>query len=215
MNVHFMTAYLAGHYDSNDALYEPHMSTLAFVKTIKHDRVKSRRRLLGLEMTLENRENVLDLFGAWAALTLTDMIGNFCLVPIPGSKVDVTVPQGQQDVGGRSRPPLDMARAICSALEGRAHISDILRFKTSHAAVHGGQRLSAGELSGQYVCLSPPGPGTVVFVDDVYTTGAHLKAARDFLSIKTRGQNFIGLCGARTVKKYVANPFPYEDVAKI
>jgi hypothetical protein len=221
MNIYCTAAYLAGWYEKGD-LYEPHMSCMAFVKSIKGVHFASPRYLGGRMMRPGNPENALIVFAEWARQLLRNLPGPLILVPVPGSKLTIgTLPH---DVGSKAHILAEKAAEIIGP---KALVADILRFLEPHQSVsQGNSNARDRQWLKNQLCMNnnPPywfsvlPPGQVILIDDVLTSGSHLMACHDFLLSKFRGRSDLkpfALCAARTVKKYVDRPYPYPDVVTI
>ena len=166
-----------------------------------------------------NPENALIVFAEWASQVLRNLPGSLILVPVPGSKLAIdALPH---DVGSKAHLLAEKAAEIIGP---RARVVDILRFLEPHQSVKQGNSKARDRqwLKGQlrYVRYLDKAKfsemtGQVILIDDVLTSGSHLMACHDFLRSSWPNLNPIALCAARTVKRYVDQPYPYPDIVTI
>ncbi|WP_140636170.1 hypothetical protein [Methylibium rhizosphaerae] len=145
------------------------------VKSLKGDPVKGYAQLRDAERVLRritdsDRQPALAYFSAWAAKRLRSLnLGRVVLVPVPSS--DCT---SYRHVG----PPYEMAAAIQSRMGRSAKVERWLRFAEEMTPSHkGGTRSVETLVQALKVAASHVKRSRVVLVDDVKTTGAHLKAS--------------------------------------
>lgn len=211
MNIHCTVAYLAGQYDRENPAYEGHMSALAFVKALKGEAFKTSRRLAGRVMSPGDQESALLVFAEWAANHLRPVAAPVHFIPVPGSKIDLKIPAGK----ALSTAHL-MAYAAVGLFPGVATVADVLRFSAAHPSAHREGNADARNVDWLIeelrVIGTVPKGGTVVLIDDVYTSGAHMMACLATLRKAGLAAEPIALCAARTVKAYVDRPFPYAEV---
>ncbi len=143
------------------------------IKALKGDPIKGYADLFNLEgkvvrLSSDNPDVAFKLFGDWAAKRLREIHLTDCtLVPVPSSScasfADTT-------------SPLRMARAIKSSLDGLPNVARWLRFiEPMEKSRLGGSR-NQSFLEQQLECSSSTTKCRVILVDDVKTTGAHLRA---------------------------------------
>jgi predicted amidophosphoribosyltransferase len=165
-----------------------------------------------------NPENALIVFAEWASQVLRNLPGPLILVPVPGSKLAIgALPH---DVGSKAHLLAEKAAEIIGP---KARVADILRFLEPHQSVNQGNSKARDRqwLKNQLRMNNPPNgfqtlpPGQVILVDDVLTSGSHLMACHDFLLSKFSRKSDLkpfALCAARTVKSYVDQPYPYNEI---
>jgi hypothetical protein len=165
----------------------------SFVRLIKPFRqtklayVKRLSRHCGLDTRTE--EGVLEWFGRLAAFVLEVKT---CPPPI----ILVPVPNSYCSLGNSEAPRTRrLADAIASKIVG-AIVCDSLRWKQTQQASHLGGSRDPQKLYRELSLTHVPPQGTVVLVDDVVTTGAHLRAAAAKLK-STGRQCSYALCLAR------------------
>lgn len=216
MKVYCTVAYFAGRYDQANELYEQHMSTMAFVKTLKGMPFKVPRRLGGVMMAPGQQVNAMAVYASWALETLRnqhDLQAPFHIVPVPGSKVDLGVPSGAANATAHL-----MAIEVAKLIPERARVVDALRFVKRHASAHEGNKEARNvDWLTENMTVTAPRPtgGSVILVDDVFTSGAHLAASRNVLRAKWSVTDPRALCAARTVKEFVPKPYPYPHVVSV
>ena len=121
----------------------------------------------------------------------------FTFVPIP--------PSSSKDDPGYDDRLVRMLQAIHPAplLDIRELIVQLRSSEPSHLAeTMGKPRLTPEEILSNYKLddsLKEPTPNNIFVVDDVLTTGAHFRAAKDFLSSHFPGLPVFGLFVARRV----------------
>jgi predicted amidophosphoribosyltransferase len=123
-----------------------------------------------------NRQDVIGWFAAMVPdyFTANPVDGLIVLVPVPGSKIDVRS-------AGTPRTA-QLAEAIAAAMDAPVAVADVLRQKAPipSANEEGGTRDEA-ELLENLVLMDAVKELPVVLVDDVLTSGGHLKACAAML----------------------------------
>ncbi len=140
-----------------------------------------------------NVSSAIDWFAIFVAnyLTRKKIKGPFAVVPIPNSSCTVS-----SSVRPHTRK---LAKAICETLGDESEVVDCLRWKKNlgSASAEGGPR-DAEVLYGNLVLSAKSDElPTVILVDDVMTSGGHLKASA--AKLRKAGANVvIAVCGGRT-----------------
>ncbi len=173
------------------------------VKIIKKDataiRATDMTDLDGMTVKLGtgNRDDVLRMFGKWGARRLQSLgAAGSIIVGVPGSSH--TTAAGTFTAGR-------MAAAVAQYCAASA--KPILYFTDAMKPAHEGnkQARDIDFLSGKLACTEPQITGSVVLVDDVVTTGAHMVACAR--KLRALGATItLGLCAARTVRAAVPDP---------
>jgi hypothetical protein len=155
-----------------------------------------------------NRQDVLGWFGAmvadyFGANSMDDLI---VLVPVPGSKTHVKF-------AGTPRTA-QLAEAIAAAMNAPVVAQDVLRQSEPipSANEQGGTR-DAAELFENLVLMGDVKGWSVVLVDDVLTSGGHLKACA--AKLRAAGADVLmAIVAGRADKNQVPDPFAVrsEDV---
>jgi predicted amidophosphoribosyltransferase len=134
--------------------------------------------------------DLLAWFGEMArlALDVNRVRGQVIVIPIPGSDCVV---------GSMATPgTLPLAQALVLNMR-RAITVDCLRWRTQLAPSHKGGSRDVGQLFKQLTIIAPIEPGTVVLVDDLLTSGAHIVAATRRLRRAGRSCEY-AICLGRT-----------------
>ena len=123
------------------------------------------------QLDSKNIRHVIEWFGRLGALIIStkDFDGqNAVLVPFPDSRCTCN----------KLRLPrtLTLAEAIASRSMGKTVIADILRWDIFRQASHRGGSRDCGILAKNLRLTGVPPRGTLVLLDDVVTTGAHILA---------------------------------------
>lgn len=134
------------------------------------------------------------IFGQWGAAKLSEVCpGGGLLVPVPSS----SCVEFGTDAKGQA-----LAKAICSRAP-HFQLAEILRWAEPLVkASEGGLRHADALL--EHVRIKPIDRATIVLVDDVATTGGHLKACAR--ALRREGHTVEhALCAAQTVLEHPAN----------
>lgn len=152
---------------------------------------------------------VLEIFGHWGArLIATSIPGDVHLVPIPSSK---------QVHFGADTTTARMAQAVAQRSGGRISVRPILRFRAPLTPARQGGPRDVATLRASLECSEHSLTGRFILVDDVATSGGHMKAAAQFLrGLGATVEEAIVL--GRTVQEQVRDPlniapFDLEAVA--
>lgn len=177
--------------------------TMKFVKAVKGDGVNGSAWVRvgdqDRRLTQENAEDAIGWFGELGAeyIKAKRLKRPLVLVPVPNSKCTI----GNK----RNSRTLHLAKAIASRLSN-VKVWAGLRWKNSElSARKGGARQPAVLYKRLAVTKSVPG-ARVVLIDDVYTTGGHLRASAAKI-VKRGGRCILALCLARTVANQDQEPF--------
>jgi hypothetical protein len=176
---------------------------LKFVKAIKgkpinkyaHVPVGKVRRLL----QERNADDTIGWFGEMAMAPTRDLRipHPLILVPIPNSSCTTT--------NGKVPRTTRLAKALAVQLGGE--VWDRLRWKTIMTpSSQGGTRDPQELYDNLVVTKEPPPKGSLVLIDDVRTTGAHLRAAAARL-VEKGARVPLAVCAARTVLNQDQEPF--------
>lgn len=150
-----------------------------------------------LRFSAHDRTDALQFFGEWGAARLEPIANWFSsglvLVPVPSSAILATSPHDA------TYPTLEMARAVFAQSTGTLSIADALHWR--RPPPKRGRRAAA---------LLPLLGGTddvnvsnrvCVLVDDVLTSGAHLRACARFLVDHLDARSVLyAICAGRTAK---------------
>lgn len=183
---------------------DPHFCVKKFVDALKGRQINKHAFIpvgSGPKRRLEqsNAANAIDWFGEMAAEVLeNEGIGDRpILMPIPSSKCDLKV-----KVSKTRR----LAEAVCARFD--ADVLDVLRFDKPQRSANGeGGTRDAEELYGHLRLLGPlTKQRPYVLIDDVVTSGGHLRAAKSFL--RSRGVNVVlAIGGVSADREPSGNPF--------
>ncbi|RKH12797.1 hypothetical protein D7V97_07465 [Corallococcus sp. CA053C] len=182
-----------------------------FIKAIKGNRqfkgfatVPVRRNRLRLEMT--NRNQAYRWFGHMAG----DYLNAKWLQHLEGPAYIVPLPSSEGVVGATINrfPALRMAEELQKVTAYHTTVLDILRWREPKpsASSAGGSR-NANVLRENLVVTSKPPPGPCILVDDVCTSGGHLRAAVAALEASRRLTVIYAVCAGRTCQSRPENPW--------
>jgi hypothetical protein len=163
--------------------------------------LKHLNKRIGQAPGLDTRrgDQALEWFGSLAAWVVRTkrLMPPIVLVPMPNSNCLIDAPVPSRTV--------TLARAIEAQIPGAA-VVDCLRWRRLTLASHrGGSRDFGSLLSNLIVSCSFPVQGTLVLVDDIVTTGAHLRAAA--LALRKSGLECEdAVCVARAVRGTLIRP---------
>jgi len=179
---------------------------LKFVKAIKGKPINKYayvpvgkvRRLL----EERNADDAIGWFGEMAMAPTRDLRipHPLILVPIPNSSCTTT--------NGKVPRTTRLAKAL--AVQLREEVWDRLRWKTIMTPSSQGGTRDPQELYDNLVVTKEPPKGSLVLIDDVRTTGAHLLAAAARLAEKG-ARVPLAVCAARTVWNQDEEPFSILD----
>jgi hypothetical protein len=146
-----------------------------------------------------NADDAIDWFGELAAVEIVklNLRGPLILVPLPNSSSTV-------DSGVKSRTA-HLAEAIASKLNN-AQVWDGLRWIEEEIPTHQEGTREPQLLYENLAIVGSPPKGTIILIDDVYTKGGHLQAARARLEEK-KAICQLAFCAGRTVLEPQEAPF--------
>ena len=154
----------------------------------------------------ENKDRALEWFGCWAA-EIVDQFGdqNKVIVPIPGSAVT-----REHDPCFRTALMAEATRAKCTT---PVQVSTALRWKNAMPSTRqGGTRDSSRLLKNLSLLKDQLPDGDVVLMDDVLTTGGHIRAAA--WKIESARQEILGaVCCGKSSPSQLDFPFNLEAEA--
>lgn len=156
-----------------------------------------------VKITETNKDEAIRWFAAWAARRI-DVLGDAdkVLVPVPGSSVVRTSPDD-------FRTAL-IARAIAARSKTPTVVAAVLRWKTPMTPSRDGGPRDPRILYPNIVLKGALPDGTLVLVDDVYTSGGHLIASAWRLVDQGRTVDFAVCCG-RSLHYQLDNPFSVAE----
>lgn len=172
--VHALSAYASYSYDEID-WRDIDYDINKFIKALKHKEFVGRggltdRNGMRLLYNQARPENALNIFACWGASRLRHLnLGGITLVPVPSSKCIEF---------GKDAAPLRMASALQAITENNGvALGPWLRFRDimPSASSDGGTR-NTSVLQAALIASPAVANRRVVLVDDVKTTGAHLRA---------------------------------------
>lgn len=197
--LHSCCAYLATiDVDWRDEDYASRFVTLA----VKNDnRLKGRARIPfpdgARTVTVANKIEAVRYFVGWASAKLAELdIERPVIIPIPGHSI---TPAATNFRNGA------LAAGIANIVPN-AIAAPILRFREPvEKAQKGGPRGSL-QLSSHMVLVGGIPDGDIVLMDDVVSSGGHMRAARRIIETNNRQVTCALTCG-RTVHQLVDDPF--------
>ena len=153
-----------------------------------------------------NKDIAIEWFAEWAA-PLVDALGDQpkIIVPIPGSAVTILHPPD-------FRTAL-MAEAISVKCDPPVAFSTSLRWRKAQQSTRNGGPRDASLLYNNFTISARQLPdGDIVLIDDVFTLGGHLKAAR--WRFEDIGRTVLGaLCCGKSTWEQLADPFNVQEEA--
>lgn len=184
------------------ASYPPHRAsrdergdTVYLIKALKHlsdtNVEKAYRLNRRCRLDTKNVKQALEWFGTLGGLVLetNNIVPRVVLVPIPDSNCTLE--------HSWSPRTLRLADAIARRTTMPVRVSDALRWNSPQPPSHRGGSRDQERLLHSLVIVRRPPTGTIVLVDDVLTTGAHIMASAERMrSAGFRCDNAI--CVART-----------------
>jgi predicted amidophosphoribosyltransferase len=159
-----------------------------------------------VRITEANKDQAMDWFAEWAAEQAVSLsAGPKIFIPIPSSKSTPDTP-----ANFRTAVIADKIAALCPD----ATAMPALRFKSPRPSSReeGGSR-SADVLHGEMVLVRTLPQSDVILIDDVMTSGGHLKSAAWL--VEDQGLSVTGaICCGRTAHTQLDNPFsvPPESI---
>ena len=197
--VSFCSYLVAGEYPPEQNAFEAG----AFIKAIKGKKVNGYAwlsmpgRKARLKLTDENKEQAFKVFGRMAYAWLEESEN------VKPPLVIVPVPNSSSTVGSKGRPRTALLADALAAECGTEHaeVVDALRWKEDLGATHSGSgSRNVRKLHSILQSIETFEKGCrVVLVDDVKTTGAHLRAAEAMLRRKMEAVVPLALCAGRAV----------------
>lgn len=186
-----------------------------FIKALKGEPIRGHASLpiAGGDVPLDesNREEAFHWFGTWAAAQLKERYGRlqFVLIPVPSSKMLM----GTSVLG----PPFKMAQSLQTTLKMSwqldAEVWDGLRWRNALPAAHGSRGRRDPRVYYEALSMDSSRPlteGPVVLIDDVVTSGAHMRAAA--AKLRAGGlEPFQAICAGRAVNTKAPNVFDVPD----
>lgn len=175
--VHSMGAYASYSFEETDWRQSDH-NVHKLVKSLKGEPFKGYADIRGADNRIRrvvpgSSKPAYTLFGLWAAARLTKLqIEEFVLVPVPSSTCT--------SYSARTTPS-NMADSIERAFEAGTAVRNWLRFDEKMPPSHKGGTRSQIFLERSLRVSAKFRPRRIVLVDDVKTTGSHLRACANVL----------------------------------
>ncbi len=174
-----------------------------FIKAFKREPIKGFANILvgstWHRLEESNRDSAVDWFGEMASAYIKrkHKVRPLVFAPLPSSKCVAN--------GGIVSPTYRLADAIASRLQG-AVVWDGLRWSKTMTPSHKGGARDTAYFYKHLVITKTLPHADIVVVDDVLTSGAHMRAVVAKLAEKN-GKCSLALCAGRTVSDQVAKPF--------
>lgn len=193
----------AAYYTGEGGVTGPIRDAQDFIKAIKGLEIRgiyARIPILGrfIRITRADASPAVDGFARWAAGCLEDN-GPYILIAIPpGSAVVGTAAGHRTDA---------VASKIADASGGRASMLSLFRWQTQMPSTRDGGTRDPRQIFQNLTCERVSRPaGQYVLIDDVFTTGGHLRACAAKLH-ELELMPALALCAGRTCHEPPADPF--------
>lgn len=188
LQVHYRLLYLPGSagLDRPEEYWKSYHYTIAVKSGTLGE--KSRFQMGNIHVDRSNAHLCREHFGAWlSGIASNANSGTFTVVPVPSKDAVV-------GVCGETRS-VEMVKQCCRA-HANLRVLDALRFKEQMAkASTGGGTRNARNLYAALEVVAERPFGPVMLVDDVYTSGGHLRAANKRLTEAGFDVKFAAVCG--------------------
>ena len=212
-----LVAYLTRGHEDGIEWRPKDFETAKFIKAIKGDPIKGYAQILWngryhrIEDGKDGRVVAFQLFGEMAADYLRRqhaglLADTLTFVPIPSSQTTLASPADHLFVS------LVLAKKLAAACGKQAEVEDVLRWQSQMSSARSGGTRAPGYLYDHLVVTKKPlGTSPHILIDDVCTSGGHLRAAATRL--KEAGANVVlALCAGRTVHDQVDDPYQILEV---